>query len=275
MPHLSASIQDRPDPIATGGTLHYTIAVELSAYAPTPTATGIVLTSYLPQGVELKSAQTEQGSCDISHAPTVTCQLNDLSVATPGDVSRAMVDMDVVLQDPGLLLLVHEVKVSANEYPGHVNRARTAVYLPDIKVDGIILLDTTNSMDDELQAVIRALKLKIEEQFKEGATPLIALVSFKDSVKVEAATTDLKLLLGALEKLQVGGGGECPEASAEALDLALDHIKPNGIILFATDAPPYAGTDIDALKAKIVEKQANFVPLLIESDCKLEDAIIQ
>lgn len=275
MPHLSASIQDRPDPIASGGTLHYTIAVELSAYAPTPTATGVTLTSYLPQGVELKSAQTEQGSCDISKAPTITCQLNDLSVANPGDTSKATVDIDVVLQDPGLLFLVHEVKVSANEYPVHVNRARTAVYLPDVKVDGVILLDITNSMDEELQAVIRALKAKILEQSQEGKNPLIALVTFKDSVKVEAATTDLNLLIGVLEKLQVGGGGECPEASAEALELALDHIKPNGLIILATDAPPYDGTDIEALKAKIVEKQANFIPLLTESDCEINGAVIQ
>jgi hypothetical protein len=74
-------------------------------------------------------------------------------------------------------------------------------------------------------------------------------------------------LLGALEKLEASGGAECPEASAEALDLALDHIKPNGIIIFASDAPPYDGTDIDALKAKIVEKQADFIPILTKSDC--------
>jgi len=265
MPYLAVTMQDRPDPIASGGTLHYTIAVELSAYAPTP-ATGIFLTSYLPDGVELKSAQTEFGSCDISKAPTVTCQLNDLSVTLPGDISRATIDMDVVLNDPGLLFLVHEAKVTATEYPAHVNRTRTAVYLPDIKVDGVILLDVTNSMDEELQAVIRALKQKITEQYKDG-NPLIALVTFRDSVKVEAATTDLSLLLGALEKLEASGGAECPEASAEALDLALDHIKPNGIIIFASDAPPYDGTDIEALKAKIVTKQANFIPILTRSDC--------
>jgi len=269
MPYLAVTMQDRPDPIVSGGTLHYTIAVELSAYSPTP-ATGIILTSYLPNGVELKSAQTEFGSCDVSNAPTITCQLNDLSVSNAGDISRATIDMDVVLKDPGLLFLVHEAKVTANEYSAHINRTRTAVYLPDIKVDGVILLDITNSMDEELQAVIRALKQKITEQYKDG-NPLIALVTFRDSVKVEAATTDLSLLLGALEKLEASGGGECPEASAEALNLALDHIKPNGIILLATDAPPYDETDIEALKAKIVAKQANFIPILTKSDCASND----
>jgi hypothetical protein len=51
------------------------------------------------------------------------------------------------------------------------------------------------------------------------------------------------------------------------LDLALNHLKPNGIILFSTDAPPYPDTDIEALKAKIIARQANFIPILTKSDC--------
>ncbi len=57
------------------------------------------------------------------------------------------------------------------------------------------------------------------------------------------------------------------EASAEALELALAHLKPNGVVIFISDAPPYPGTDIEALKAKIIAKQANFIPILTKSDC--------
>jgi hypothetical protein len=108
---------------------------------------------------------------------------------------------------------------------------------------------------------------ELNQQFENAAKPVIALVSFRDSVKIEVISDDLNILLKALEKLEAKDGGLCPEASAQALDLALDHIKPNGLILFVTDAPPYEGTNIEALKAKIVAKQANFVPIVTTSDC--------
>jgi hypothetical protein len=86
-------------------------------------------------------------------------------------------------------------------------------------------------------------------------------------VKFEAASTDLNVILQALEKLVASGGGLCEEASAEALELALAHLKPNGVIIFVSDAPPYVGTNIEVLKAKIIAKQADFVPILTKSDC--------
>jgi hypothetical protein len=122
-------------------------------------------------------------------------------------------------------------------------------------------------MDEELEAVKKAIREKLTQQYEGGAKPVIALVVFRDDVEIKAISADLNVLLDALNQLQAKDGGLCPEASAQALDLALDHLKPNGVIIFVTDAPPYDGTDIDALKAKIVAKQANFISILTKSDC--------
>jgi hypothetical protein len=135
LPYLSVIIEAMPNPIAPEGRMHYTLDVDLSPYSPTP-ATDVQLVTRLPHGVELLAIKTDYGSCDTSDMPTIICDLVDLSIDKPDDVSHITVTMDALLKDPGLLLLTHEAKVSANEYPAHLFRERTDILIGDgVEVD--------------------------------------------------------------------------------------------------------------------------------------------
>jgi uncharacterized repeat protein (TIGR01451 family) len=267
-PHLSVTLVDTPDPVVMQSGLHYQAVVELSALAPDTTATGINLTMQLPKGTELVDVITEYGNCDSSAFPVITCQLNDLSVATPDSISRAVVDMNVKLLDEGLLILTHEAKVSAANYPAHTDRERTNIVIPSNAIADIVLVvDTTKSMDEELNSVIAAIEKFIEEQAgKGGIMPKVALVEFKDNVVLRAFTDNMDTLLKAVRSLTVEGGGLCPEASAEALNLAISHTKEGGIILFSTDASPYPDADMAALATRIEEKGI-VLKALVSGDC--------
>jgi uncharacterized repeat protein (TIGR01451 family) len=268
-PYLSLLGKSVPNPVVMGGKVHYQLAAELLNNAPETTATEVKAEILLPSTVKFVQATASQGSCEPVDQK-VACDLGNLSVTKSDDVSRVNIDIEVELgQD--LVQLNAETKISAANYVEHRDIISTATVLGDGKVDGIILLDITKSMDEELEAVKKAIREKLTQQYEGGAKPVIALVVFRDDVEIKAISSDLQILLDALNQLQAKDGGLCPEASAQALDLALDHLKPNGVIIFVTDAPPYEGTNIEALKAKIVEKQANFISILTKSDCAAND----
>ncbi|NJO15113.1 MAG: VWA domain-containing protein [Thioploca sp.] len=265
-PHLSVTITASPDPVLMANELHYKVVTELSPLAPEPTATDVELKLQLPEGTALKAVTTEQGTCDSSQYPTISCDLGNLSIETPASISRATVYVDVALIDAGLLVLTHEANVVASNYPADTDRERTKIYIPDdIKVDMALVLDTTHSMQQEINGTIAAVKQALTEIDPIQALT-IALVTFKDEVRVEAFTTDLKVVLNAVSKLKAKGGGLCPEASAEAVMLAAQHVKAGGQILFATNASPYPDADIagiiDLLKAKNIRFNA-----LLTGDC--------
>jgi len=265
-PYLSVTLSDTPDPISTGAVLHYTAEVELSHNAPTTTATGVKLVLHLPSGVELKSVNTDYAMCDTSSLPTLTCSFIDLSIDSADSVNQVTVNVDVALKDAGLLLLTHEAKVTANEYPSHTDRERTKIVIPEgIEVDIAFVIDVTGSMQEEINGVIKALEASIAEIDPSDA-PLIALVVFTDDVKIKAFTRDLDVLLGAVEKLKAAGGGTCPEASVEALLIAVPHTKEGGNILFATDASPYPEADVEKVMALLSGKGIRF-NAMITGDC--------
>ncbi|RKZ81179.1 MAG: hypothetical protein DRR16_22540, partial [Candidatus Parabeggiatoa sp. nov. 3] len=268
-PYLSVTLSDTPDPVSTGATLHYTADVDLNHNAPTTTATGVQLVMHLPKGVELKSLNTDYGICDTSKLPTVICELTDLSIDSPEAISHITVHTQVLLNDPGLLLLTHEATVKANEYPTHTDRERTKIAIPEgIKVDIAFVIDVTGSMQQEINGVIKALKAFIAE-IEPSKAPLIALIVFTDDVKIEAFTRDLDVLLGAVKKLKAEGGGTCPEASVEALLIAVPHTKEGGEILFATDASPYADAEVEKVMALLRGKGIRF-NAMITGDCSNE-----
>jgi len=276
IPHLSVSISDTPDPIAMAAVngeriLHYTITAELSPKAPTA-ATGIELLTTLPKGVEIQSISSDAAMCEINNPQTVTCQLQDLSVTNPEDISSVNVALDVKLNDAGLLVLTNETKVSALEYPAHTYRERTQVFVPpEYKVKLAFVIDVTGSMEPEMNGVKRAILDVIEELKGQSAFPLSALVVFRDDVSVKAVTSDGTILTNAVEKLKASQGGTCPEASAEALNKAIDHVEDGGSILFVTDASPYKDADIDALIERLLSHNIR-VNVLMTGDCTNPDS---
>ena len=266
-PYLSVQITDQPDPVLLQGKLHYELAVDLNEYAPNGKATGIELTSRLPQGTQLDNVSTDDGQCT-HEAGIISCSIDDLSIAEVSDKSHAIVNVDVTLQDAGLLILNHEATVKANEYPSDMHQEKTKVFVGDTQVDMVLVLDTTHSMQEEINGVLKALKQYLEEKMT-GKSMNVALIEFKDDVWLRAFTSDMSTMLKAVEAIEVSGGGTCPEASVEALNLAVDHLKDAGVILFSTDASPYEEADVDALFERIKDKQIQMTAV-ITGDCGSE-----
>jgi uncharacterized repeat protein (TIGR01451 family) len=266
-PHLAVTMSCTPKQVTVQGTLHCTTLVELSSLAPSD-ATGVELVMTSPDNVELQSISTDNGICDTSEWPTITCSLTDLSVENADATSTAIVEMENLVIDPGLLVLKHEAKVSANEYGIYKRKARNTIFVDGIKVDQAFVIDVTGSMQSEINGVIKALTDAIEEIKNSGSTPLIGLVTFRDEeeVKLQALTSDLDALLGIIGKLKASGGGTCHEASAEAINLVIPHVKDGGSILFATDASAYPEADVNAIIEQLRAKSINFNGM-ITGDC--------
>jgi len=267
-PHLSVALTDSPDPVVMRSALHYQVAVELSPLAPETTATGIKLFLRLPEGTELTNIATDYGVCDISEYPNITCELADLSVATPDDtVSHIVVSVDVKLTDATLLILTHEARVAAANYPAHSVRERTKVVVPaDAMADIILVMDTTHSMNEEVNGVIRALQTFIEEQIDANLQPLVGVIEFKDNVTLRSFTSNMQQVLDTVQQFRVAEGGLCQEASAEALGLAINHTVPGGVIFLITDASPYEDADLGVLTKRLRDKGIRF-NTLISGDC--------
>ncbi len=266
-PYLSVAITDTPDPVVMESGLHVQAQIELSPLAPQLTATGVKLFLQLPEGTELKDVNTEHGICNIGDYPTVICDLDDLSIATPDSISRIVVDINVTLTDATLLMLTQEARVSADNYPAHSIREHTKVVVPsDAMANITLVMDTTQSMNEELNGTIKALQSFVVIQAKATVKPIISVIEFKDNVTLQAFTTDEQQVLDIIQHFVVEGGGLCQEASAEALDLAIDHTLPGGIIVLITDASPYEGSDMAALAKRLRDKQVNLT-VLISGDC--------
>jgi Mg-chelatase subunit ChlD len=221
----------------------------------------------LPKGLELKAVTSPDGTtCDSHQFPLVTCQLPDLSIASPTQTSQTEVNVDVTLKDAGLLVLMNEAKVTASNYPTHTVRERTNIFIPDhIKIDLVMVIDTTNSMAPEINGVKAAID-KLIATVPAGQRPTMALVEFKDDVRVKAFTQDTEVMLGAVAKLVAEGGGTCPEASVEALEVALKHLRDGGTILLATDASPYPEANLEDLVKRIKSGNMTF-DTIISGDC--------
>ena len=67
------------------------------------------------------------------------------------------------------------------------------------------------------QNAIVKFKTESELNVKVNAKPRTA--QLRDEVIVKAVTTDLNLVAEAINDMEASGGGTCPEASIEALDI--------------------------------------------------------
>jgi uncharacterized repeat protein (TIGR01451 family) len=266
--YLSVEMACSPTTIMPQAELNCTTTVELSEYAPSA-ATGVKLTITLPQGVQLNSDTLDE-RCVANTSTAFTCTLVDLSLEA-GGVSQTAVNFSETLQDPGLLLLTHEAQVTANEYPVGTDRARTKIYIPpEYQVDMVLVVDVTHSMQEEMNGAKQAL-IEFVNTVKADLFPLSALIVFRDEVTVTAVTKDMNMLIDAIEDMEASGGGLCPEASAEALEVAIRHVKPEGIIALVTDASPYDDANLVAISDALKEKAIKFNPF-ITGDCSNQES---
>jgi len=270
MPYLSVMVIGTPEQVAPNGILRYAVEVDLSPYSPSP-ANDVKLVTRLPEGVELQTINTEYGQCEFDNLLTIICDLVDLSVESAEAVSHVSVNIEVKLIDPGLLLLTHEAKVSANEHPAHEDRERTKIFIPaEYQMDMALVVDVTDSMQAEMNGVKKALQTFVGK-LDANQFPLSALIIFRDEVTVTAVTKDMQILIDAIGEMEASGGGTCPEASAEALEIAIRHVKPEGIIVLVTDASPYDDADLVAITKALKDKAIEF-DSFVTGDCSDKDS---
>lgn len=274
-PYLSVKGDTNPGTVTMNSQIRHDFVIELSEFAPSPTATEVVFEAELSDNVSLIHAGTDHGQCDVAQAPKIVCNLDDLSIASADATSKATVFVDVKLEDPALLVTAMQGRVRAqlgDQAVTHTRVTAANIELGDAKVDAIIALDITQSMDDNLTGTKLALEQLLDDLAAGAARPFIALISFRDDVELVAASRDPEVLLHALDDMRAEGGGACPEASAQAMELAIQHITPGGAIILATDAPPYADTDMDAIIEQLNAANVSLESLVGATECPSNEA---
>ncbi len=134
----------------------------------------------------------------------------------------------------------------------------------------VFVIDDTGSMGEEIESVKAALQDYInlvDDTLPEGVDPpSITVITFKDDVTVRITSTDLDQIRNVISGLFASGGGDCPEASAEAMVVAADIVGAGGTILLATDASTHPGTDVSGVIAKLRAKGVTF-NVILSGDC--------
>lgn len=156
-------------------------------------------------------------------------------------------------------------------------------------MDIVLVVDTTGSMGPAIGNVIAGLNnIVTTAQTASGADLYMALVTFQDTINVDLpltdSGTDASAITTAIGLMSIGGGGNFPESSDEALNYvatgssacivtgALGNLRPGcvRIAVLVTDALP-AGCDdtytvtVDDVNAQNVANAAASAGLLISA----------
>ncbi|MFZ4617924.1 MAG: hypothetical protein ACOYM2_17225 [Rectinemataceae bacterium] len=115
------------------------------------------------------------------------------------------------------------------------------------KLDLVLCIDTTDSMQDDIDAIRKALPGEFKKALETCADYRIGLIFFKDYfeeylVKRHEFTKDYLVLDEELAAARAGGGRDIPEAIYEALYAALteyDWKAEDRRLVLVSDAPPH------------------------------------
>lgn len=155
---------------------------------------------------------------------------------------------------------------------GEVKVQNVVATWPPLRVD--LAVDDTGSMGNELAGVKAALADFIGsrgtdyDQVQRGVS--YELISFKDSPSLRLANTeDTAAAIAAVNTLSAGGGGDCPEDSLGAVNMALDRLAADedsaGEIVLVTDASPHSGD----ISSAVARARSLGVPIhvMLSGDC--------
>ena len=134
-----------------------------------------------------------------------------------------------------------------------------------LRVDIEFVIDDTGSMGEEIGGVRNALTAFLS-RFSEDTCIVYQLTTYKDDVTQRALTIDLTTIRNQVASLVADGGGDCPEASVQALNSVKDTVRKGGTILFATDASPHAGQNLNAAISALRARGVR-VNVLLSGDC--------
>lgn len=131
------------------------------------------------------------------------------------------------------------------------------------------VIDDTGSMSEEIGGVRAALSAYIDAMEARIGTKTprtIQLITFKDNVSVVITSSDLSAVRSAVAGLSANGGGDCPEAGAQALQVAARNLASGATVLFATDASSQPGVDVGAMIA-LMQSKGITVNTILSGDC--------
>uniref|UniRef100_A0A182T8Y9 VWFA domain-containing protein n=1 Tax=Anopheles maculatus TaxID=74869 RepID=A0A182T8Y9_9DIPT len=133
----------------------------------------------------------------------------------------------------------------------------------------VIVFDATGSMLDDLQQLRDAARLIIAEITQRDSNPIFnyIFVPFRDPhVGPRLVTRNKDELLDALDKLQIIGGGDCPEAALEAISSAIEAAMPNSFVYVFTDATA-KDFRLDQRVLQLVQKKQTPITFLLTGFC--------
>lgn len=131
------------------------------------------------------------------------------------------------------------------------------------------VIDNTGSMGSEIAGVRQALTLFVDmlRVLALPVNPMIEVVSFWDDVSHGTASRNLDTIQAQINAMGAWGGGDCPEASAQALASAAKNMPKGGTIIFATDASPHKGYDLAGIKTALRAKGIT-LNQIVTGDCE-------
>ncbi len=132
-------------------------------------------------------------------------------------------------------------------------------------VEASLLIDDSFSMHSELNGVKEAMARQLEAYPEEGCN-VFQLTTFKDSVTMRDFTTDLELVQQQVAALSASGGGDCPEASFAALNIAQYNVGEGGRLLIATDGSPRGAWSLDGA-IETLRRLGRRVDVVLSGDC--------
>uniref|UniRef100_A0AAG5CQZ0 Cell adhesion molecule n=1 Tax=Anopheles atroparvus TaxID=41427 RepID=A0AAG5CQZ0_ANOAO len=133
----------------------------------------------------------------------------------------------------------------------------------------VIVFDATGSMLDDLQQLRDAARLIIAEITHKDSNPIFnyIFVPFRDPhVGPRLVTRNKDELLSALDKLQIIGGGDCPEAALEAISSAIEAAMPHSFVYVFTDATA-KDFRLDQRVMQLVQKKQTPITFLLTGFC--------
>ncbi|HNY01773.1 MAG TPA: T9SS type A sorting domain-containing protein [Bacteroidales bacterium] len=136
-----------------------------------------------------------------------------------------------------------------------------------ISVTGVeiaFVIDDTGSMLEDIDGVKNALLYHLATYT--GNNTVFQLTTFKDDYTIRASTTDLAEITNQVAGLSAWGGGDCPEASVEALTAIAPGLMYNARVFIATDAAPHPGLNLESAIALLKAKGAR-VDVVLSGDC--------
>ena len=166
-----------------------------------------------------------------------------------------------------------EVPVPPNHFPLHPTRKE--------RVDLVLVVDSTGSMADDIQAVKSASSRIIQQLHENSIDARVAVVSFRDHPPqdriafetVQNFSCSAGIATQGINGITVSGGGDTPEALFGALSYAMD---ANGLglwrggtvgkkIIYMTDAPPHSPEPVTGLTIADIIRQANSGGIVVEN----------